>query len=201
MISAKLSACSLVAAVKADTCTHLQHQSKKEASRHREYLDRSQTLTCEIDNPRRLSNTFLYSSWSSQFSLPWSLRVSLFLTLGMPNWFASGHKLLFSVTPSLFTVHYVISCNAGLSGHSLFADRFPRLPFLLSLFFTSRGLYAAPPTDLQGYILSVINLIYRGCIRCIAMKGFAIKHERCIPLIRKRTVPWPPHTIIGTCKR
>lgn len=40
-------------------------------------------------------------------------------------------------------------------------------------FFTSHGLYTAPPMDLQGYIFSVINLIYRGCIRCIAMKGFA----------------------------
>lgn len=37
MISTKLFACSLVATVKADTCTHLQHQSKEEASRHREY--------------------------------------------------------------------------------------------------------------------------------------------------------------------
>lgn len=65
------------------------------------------------------------------------------------------------MTLSLFTVHYVISCNAGLLGHSLFADRFPRHPFLLSLLFTSRGLYTAPRMDLQGYILSVINLIYK----------------------------------------
>jgi len=69
-------------------------------------------------------------------------------------------------------------------------------------FFTSHGLHTAPPMDLQEYIFSVINLIYRGCIRCIAMKSFAYKHECCItptvsvlpttpgfiPYIRKRAV-------------
>ena len=40
-------------------------------------------------------------------------------------------------------------------------------------FFTSHGLHTSPPMDLQEYILSVINLIYRGCIRCVAMKDFA----------------------------
>jgi hypothetical protein len=39
VISAKLFACSLVTAVKADTCTHLQYQTEEEASRHREYWD------------------------------------------------------------------------------------------------------------------------------------------------------------------
>ena len=37
MFSTKLFAGSLVEAVKADTCTHLQHQNEEEASRHREY--------------------------------------------------------------------------------------------------------------------------------------------------------------------
>jgi len=37
VISPKSFACSLAAAVKADTCTDLQHQSEEEASRHREY--------------------------------------------------------------------------------------------------------------------------------------------------------------------
>jgi len=45
--------------------------------------------------------------------------------------------------------------------------------FFCPFFFTSHGLYTAPPMDLQEDIVSVINLIYRGCIRCIAMKGFA----------------------------
>lgn len=35
--------------------------------------------------------------------------------------------------------------------------------------------------DLQECIFSVINLIYRGCIRCITMKGFAYKHECALP--------------------
>jgi hypothetical protein len=44
--------------------------------------------------------------------------------------------------------------------------------------------------DLQEYIFSVINLIYRGCIRCIAMKGFAYIHEYCdTPLVLLRVCP------------
>ena len=62
-------------------------------------------------------------------------RESYFKLLGRRADSHSGHKLLFSVTPSPFTVHYVISCNDGLSGHSLFADRSPRLPYVLSPFF------------------------------------------------------------------
>jgi hypothetical protein len=47
MISANLLACSLAAAVKADTCTHFQHQTEEEASRHREYPNTPlEPLTC-----------------------------------------------------------------------------------------------------------------------------------------------------------
>jgi hypothetical protein len=47
------------------------------------------------------------------------------------------------------------------------------LPFSLPFFLLPTVRTLAPPMDLQEYIFSVINLIYRGCIRCIAMKGFA----------------------------
>lgn len=50
MISAKLFACSLVATVKADTCTHLQHQIEEEASRHREYWNAPKPSHVELTN-------------------------------------------------------------------------------------------------------------------------------------------------------
>jgi len=72
----------------------------------------------------------------------------------------------------------------------LFADRFPLFLFVLSFFFTSHGLYIAPPMDLQEYIFTVINLIYRGCIRRIAMKGFAYEHECCKSVLPKNPGPY-----------
>jgi hypothetical protein len=44
--------------------------------------------------------------------------------------------------------------------------------------------------DLQEYIFSVINLIYRDCIRCIAMKGFAYEHECCESVVSKNPDPY-----------